>query len=261
MPNYDQAIHKTNALRHTAEMQQMYAEEIKKSIKNTCCYGPDHVFSASASVSKPEFIFENKDSVTAAKDWAQNPANGKTALLNFASYKFPGGGFIEGKMAQEEAVCYGSFLYNVLKTFDSNYYLWNRQNLNGGLYLNRALYSPDIIFHLWKDQDGNKEFTACDVITCASPNLRNEQYGHFTRNENDKTLQERMDFIKNIAEENGDETLILGAWGCGVFKQDPKFVAECIQKSFALTSVKRIVLAVPGRDRNAEVFRRVFSDK
>ena len=52
--------------------------------------------------------------------------------------------------------------------------------------------------------------------------------------------------------------LVLGAFGCGVFKQDPEEVAHAIKKAFAETSVKRIIIAVPGNDNNYRVFKREF---
>ena len=81
------------------------------------------------------------DSVSAIFQYAEN----NTAVLNFASYKNPGGMFVNGSKAQEECLCHESFLYNVLKE-NQNYYNWNNQHKNRALYLNRALYSPNIKF-------------------------------------------------------------------------------------------------------------------
>ena len=61
-----------------------------------------------------------EDSVEAIMNYSQ----GKTAVLNFASYKEPGGGFMAGSQAQEESFCHESFLYNVLRQFQY-YYDWN----------------------------------------------------------------------------------------------------------------------------------------
>lgn len=90
---------------------------------------------------KPVIIVDKLDSVKSAIQHR----DGKTAVLNFASYKNPGGKFMEGSSAQEECLCHASTLYNVLKQFPV-YYQWNRVHNNRALYTNRALYSEDVIF-------------------------------------------------------------------------------------------------------------------
>ena len=50
-------------------------------------------------------------------------------ILNFASYKNPGGMFLRGSTAQEEALCHESTLYNVLIKFNDTYYKSNRENI------------------------------------------------------------------------------------------------------------------------------------
>lgn len=71
-------------------------------------------------------------------DAALKYGEGKTCVLNFASFKNPGGGFLKGTVAQEEYLCQNSTLYNVLSRFTS-YYEKNR------LSTNDALYSPGIV--------------------------------------------------------------------------------------------------------------------
>lgn len=77
-------------------------------------------------------------------DAALKYREGKTCVLNFASFKNPGGGFLKGTIAQEEYLCQNSTLYNVLSQFTS-YYEKNRLNTNDALYWNRAIYSPGIV--------------------------------------------------------------------------------------------------------------------
>ena len=202
-------------------------------------------------MAQPEVIFENTDSVSSVFKHA-GPDTGTVAVLNFASYRNPGGKFLEGSSAQEESLCHESFLYNVLSKCDS-FYDWNNSNVNRGLYLNRAIYSPGILFA----RDGRE--TMCDVITCACPNkIPAVRYHSFTAEENSEALRQRIAFIKDIAEDNAVDTLILGAFGCGVFMQDPEEVAHTFSETFRESTVKRIVYAVPGENRNANVFRKCF---
>lgn len=69
----------------------------------------------------------------------------KLCVLNFASFTNPGGGFIDGAMAQEEAICHNSTLYNILVE-KMEFYNENRLNENHGLYTDRAIYSPSVLF-------------------------------------------------------------------------------------------------------------------
>lgn len=95
----------------------------------------------------------------------------------------------------------------------STYYAWNNKHLNKGMYLDRALYSKDILF------EREKQEVYADVITCAAPNAGVAEY---VCGVGDKELREvmldRINFMLSVAEEHGVQTLILGAWGCGVFK-------------------------------------------
>jgi len=141
------------------------------------------------------------------------------AALNFASYTNPGGMFIKGSRAQEECLCHASFLYNVLQPFQKEYYDKNYLNKNKGLYLNRALYSPDIYFF------NEDEVYPCDIITCAAPNWSAAHWTNVTREENYQVLQSRIKFVLDIALDQHAETLVLGAYGCGVFRQNPRDVA------------------------------------
>lgn len=159
------------------------------------------------------------DSVSAVFKYTDQ--NSKTAVLNFASYKQPGGMFLQGSKAQEECLCHESTLYNVLARFEGAYYTVNRERLNRVLYQNVALYSPDIYF------ERNDTSVKCDVITCAAPNFSAaSKYCNVSRGENTDVLKSRIKFILYLAATEQVDTLILGAFGSGVFGQEAKEVAE-----------------------------------
>ena len=197
-------------------------------------------------------IIVSSDDTVSAVYKALSPE--KTAIMNFASYKNPGGMFLEGSMAQEEALCHESILYNVLCK-QEEYYSWNRDNLNCALYLNRALYSENVVF-----RKNNDDFTV-DVITCAAPNFSAaSRYCGVSREENNKVLLERVRFVVNIAAVMGVKTFIAGAWGCGVFGQDPKTVAECFKTALVeTTGIDTVIFAIPGNGNgNLEAFQNAF---
>jgi uncharacterized protein (TIGR02452 family) len=200
-------------------MAKKYPEEIKTCIKNTLTYSQipngDKMKEGKLVISiKPE------DSVTGLF----NNAQGKTCVLNFASYKEAGGMFTKGSKAQEECLCHESFLYNVLKEKEQ-YYKVNCSNLNRGLYTNRALYSPDVQF------ERNGRTIKADVLTCAAPNFYTaNKYCNVSTRENSQVLRSRIRFLISILKNEGVETAILGAYGAGVFCQDASEVAKIFKE-------------------------------
>ena len=241
---------KAIAQNHTDKMERLYSNEIQKSILTTQVFGVEFTRGEILG-NKAEFILEK----SCTQESVLKHANGKKlAVLNFASYRHAGGGFLNGSMAQEEAICHASFLYNVLRSFP-DYYEWNEANYNMGLYMNRALYSPDVYFF---DGDGNKYVTV-DVITCAAPNrsvmLKD---GRFSEEQNESILRDRIRFIRDICDFNNVDILIAGAFGCGVFAQKPENVASLFVELFSDTKVRQIIFAVPP-DRNYEAFEKVLN--
>ena len=134
---------------------------------------------------------------------------------------------------------------------------WNNQHKNKALYLNRGLFSPGIWFFR-KD-----EHAKCSVITCASPNKSSAQkYMNVSDEENSKVLRSRIKFVLDVAKDNNITTLILGAYGCGVFGQDATEVASIFNEYLLTTHTcfDKVVFAIPNsKDGNLEKFVKVFS--
>lgn len=209
------------------KMEKEHPSEIAYSVKNTMmCRKENLDFSLSILPERyPQTAvkLEALDSVSAVFKYTDQ--NSKTAVLNFASYKQPGGMFLQGSKAQEECLCHESTLYNVLARFEGTYYTVNRGRLNRALYQNVALYSPDIYF------ERNDASVKCDVITCAAPNFSAaSKYCNVSREENTDVLKSRIKFILYLAATKQVDTLILGAFGSGVFGQDATEVAEITMK-------------------------------
>lgn len=177
----------------------------------------------------------------------------KTAILNFANFTTPGGGYLYGARAQEEALCGDSDLYNVLALFTNTYYKDNIQmGTNKGLYHSRVLYLPNIVFV----KDGVQ--TMCDVITCAAPNWNEARRNGVTKEENTAALRERIETILKSAADQKVKTLLLGAYGCGVFGQDPYEVSSIFKEESKNYSFEKIVYAVP--DMNSTNFQAFYSE-
>ena len=161
----------------------------------------------------------------------------RTAVLNFASATNPGGGVEKGASAQEECLCRVSTLYPCLvdQKMRASFYTPHRKNGNA-LHNDDIIYTPKVL--IIKDDDHNMLATPflVDVISCAAPNLRekpnnayNSGYGNKVQISDNELLalhekRARKIFASAIA--NGVEVLILGAFGCGAFQNDPHIVAQ-----------------------------------
>ena len=240
------------AISHTEEMKLKYADEIENCCKKTIIYGGnDFVPAFKNGVKDKEIIIEPLDSVAAIHKYYLK--SNKIAVLNFASYKNPGGKFLNGSAAQEEFLCHNSYLYNILSTFDDTYYEWNRNHKNRALYLNRGLYTPNVRFEF------EESSSFADVITVAAPNYgAAKRYGKASYEENLVALVSRINFVMDIISDNNVDTVILGAFGCGVFRQNPIDVATIFKMRLKDTDgPKRIIFAIPP-DKNYEAFKKIF---
>lgn len=242
---------------HTEEMEKFYGREIQGVIEQTRIYDVDFE-GVAVHTCEGEIVLEALDSVSAILKAAES-CEKPMAVLNFSSYKNPGGGFIGGSRAQEECLCQESFLYNVLSQMTEKFYDWNNRNTNRTLYRNRGMYSPGVVFMR------EEKRAVCDVITCAAPNFsaahRNQ---NVSREENSKVLQDRIRFVLDIARENQVRTLILGAYGCGVFGQDAEEVAGIFKKYLesGYKCFERVIFAIPeGKDGNYRAFAKVWGCK
>lgn len=133
--------------------------------------------------------------------------------LNFANGIRPGGGFLRGALAQEEALCRSSALYATL--VDDPMYAAHRKRPRPDS-TDWAIYSPDVpVFRNDAGAELEKPWLLC-FITCAAPVA--VEIGH---PESGDLLQVRIRRILEIARSYGHGTLVLGAWGCGAFGNDP----------------------------------------
>jgi len=189
-----------------------------------------------------EIRVTNRDTLTAAQEYddllLRNKEDGFVAVLNFASATNPGGGVTKGSTAQEECICRCTTLYPALnqqKCWDK-YYNVNRK-ANNNLGSDTIIYTQDAL--VLKDKDYNKlETPFCvDVITCAAPNLREKPHNNYNDGANPKQLVltdeelydihvKRAKHIFDVANAYGVEYLVLGAFGCGAFKNNPEVVAK-----------------------------------
>ena len=186
-------------------------------------------------------------------------------ILNFASYKNPGGKFLDGSSAQEESLCHESTLYNVLSSppIMEDYYEQNRKNTNDHLYRSNAVITPQIMF--MREIEGKTHVEYADVLTCAAPNAYAASRAGVTDKKIKETLRNRIFNVLHDAFLQYSDVLILGAYGCGVFGNNPYDVAtffkEFLQKYFD-EFFSAVIFAIPSggeSNKNYQAFDEVIN--
>jgi uncharacterized protein (TIGR02452 family) len=186
------------------------------------------------------------DTVSAAQKMS---VIGRTALLNMASYKRPGGGVRRGAQAQEECLFRCSNLGDAIPS--TNYPL----DIDEGLYTRDAYFFRDFYY-------GFIDTFQVDVMTVPAFNLGEQEVD---MNFYEQTTKDKIILMLGMAMENKAENLVLGAWGCGVFKNDPKTMARLFNE--VLTEkfdgvFKNVVFAIINDknsvDDNFNIFKNVI---
>ncbi|MFI9387255.1 TIGR02452 family protein [Kutzneria sp. NPDC052558] len=153
---------------------------------------------------------------------------GDVAALVFASARNPGGGFLNGAQAQEESIARGSALYPYLLAA-KDFYAHHRADPDLA-YSDRVIYSPDV--PVFRDDRGDLLDAPYHVsfLTAAAPN-RSAIRGNQPDRAGDipAILYRRAARVLRVAAAHGHRRLVLGAWGCGVFGNEPAVVAEAFK--------------------------------
>ncbi len=189
----------------------------------------------------------------------------EVGCLNFASAKNPGGGFLNGAQAQEESLAVSSTLYDT-QLKNHGFYDYNRGRKTY-LYSDHMIYSPGVV--VFRNDDGEllHEPYQLNIITSPATNI-----GAMKTN-NPEELQyaeaatlQRMDKLLALFVHYNIRHLLLGAWGCGVFQNDPAAIAQWF--AHLLTGdgkyarcFEHVLFAVYDKSKNGDnirVFKEVF---
>ncbi|MFI5674420.1 TIGR02452 family protein [Streptomyces cellulosae] len=202
------------------------ADAVEAARLGTRMYGPGPVRDIRVpAVPSADTLFEvtGESSLEAAHRIA-----GPVAVLNFSSARNPGGGFLNGAQAQEEALCRASALYACLVGV-REFYDHHRAHRDP-FYTDRVIHSPAV--PVFRDDRGrllDEPYTA-GFLTSAAPNagvvLRTtpQRAADLPR-----ALASRAERVLETAADHGYRRLVLGAWGCGVFQNDPTQVAAAFR--------------------------------
>lgn len=181
--------------------------------------------------------------------------------LNFASAKHPGGGFLNGSQAQEETLARSTGLYPCLLNAEK-YYILHRKSKTP-FYSDNMIYSPQV--PVFKNDEGKflDELAFSSILTSPAVNagvVRRQ----FPEDEGKiaEAMKTRMTKLLALAHSKGHKTLILGAWGCGIFENDPEMVAkwfhEVLEHKFA-GKFEKVVFAIYAKDEKyIQPFKELF---
>ena len=252
----------------------------EKAAANTILLEEDAAGRPSALQGQPRItVIRERTLECAARLHRKDPAR-KIAVLNFASATHPGGGVVRGANAQEECLCRCTTLYPALKGEKAApFYTLSHGN---ALHTDACLYTPGVLA-VKTDTDlperlPESEFFAFDVVSCSAPNLRPQPANAMNPGDIDPAHIADNDLLelhvrrwRQIlrAAAGRDDVLVLGAFGCGAFRNPPALVADAFQEllrrdPLLAAAFKEIVFAVycpPQDDTNYRVFRDAFAEK
>lgn len=202
----------------------------------------------------------NKDTFSAALDMSRYYSLGEIAVLNFANPVNPGGGVKYGAMAQEEDLCRKSTLYVSLKSESvSEFYQFHKKECDC-FSSHSIIVSPNVeVFRSYNNDLLPYTFSVA-VISCAAPIFDGTKKKSYSYDEYTSLLYERIMSILSICEKMGYTKLVLGAWGCGSFSNDPKLMAKLFYKALCQFNgaFKEIEFAVFGGAINFDSFHEVM---
>lgn len=204
----------------------------------------------------------------------------RVCVHNFASATNPGGGVVNGSNAQEECLCRCSGLYFCLNIQDmwNGFYKPHRMSHNP-IHNDDIIYTPNVT--VFKTDTANpKQMTEQDwydvnMITCAAPNLRERSSNCYNSGDGNKPIritdkdllqihEKRLRRILDVALLAGNQVVILGAFGCGAFANNPMVVARVAKNvieeyKYAFKIIEFAVYCSPMNDENYRVFERLLS--
>lgn len=256
----------------------MLSESVKRAKKNTTIFWEDDY---------PDFTLEelHNTKITVTKNRSYEAAmklereipESKIAVMNFANAFHAGGGVTKGSSAQEECLCRTSTLYPLLyrRTLRDTFYK-HHHTLNTPKASDALIYTEGVII-CKTDEDLPKrmpkaDWVTVDVITVAAPDLRTKSNIHVPlvgggSFMNDAELfgyhVKRAIHILTCAAAKGADTLVLGAFGCGAFQNNPEVVAKAYKVALnefsnVFSRIEFAVYCSPRDEKNYEIFSRVL---
>jgi uncharacterized protein (TIGR02452 family) len=255
----------------------LLAEELERARSGSLLYTPNQLDSlvaksarslaGKAAVAATLFEAVNETTLGAARRLVAEDPSLRVLALNFASAKNPGGGFLKGSQAQEESLARASGLYACIAPLQGMYEA--NRHFSSCLYTDHLIYSPDV--PVFRDDDDLllEQPYLLSFITAPAVNagVVRRQEPHNARRIRPVMLA-RTEMVLAVAERHGHDALVLGAWGCGVFRNDPEEVADCFAHHLTGTGTyarafRRVIFAVLDGTADGSTlhpFQRLFAE-
>ncbi|WP_337034461.1 TIGR02452 family protein [Paenibacillus illinoisensis] len=242
-------------------------EDLKRAIQGSVLYRPDELPALREQVRQlqgapkstaAKIEVNGETTLAAASRLVVDEGRTDVVCLNFASAKNPGGGFLGGSQAQEESLARASGLYPCISQMNEMYD--HNRKLRTCLYSDYMIYSPGVPV-IRDDEDRLlAQYYTTAFITAPAVNagvVKEREQADDQQIES--VMKERIRYILDVAAMNGHSTLVLGAYGCGVFRNDPVDVARyfhdvLVQENFR-QSFEHIVFAVLDRSAGQRIIR------
>lgn len=201
------------------------AADIADAVARTTHLPPDHRHTFPRTGSHVTAIeVTDETSLSAA---ARHTAAGlRTLVLNFASPTVAGGGFLAGERAQEEYHCRSSALFAC--QLGGPMYAFHLQQGNA-LHTDAMIYSPDV--PVFRDDDHRMLETPFKVAFVSAAACDARDVAPLDQAKIPGAMSARIVKVLAVAQANGHDTLVLGAWGCGNFSNDPALIADLFRQA------------------------------
>lgn len=234
------------------------SKQLEESMNNTLIINIDDIKSYKSEIITPiNIVISNESSIDEA---LKQSSSGKSVMvLNFASAISPGGGVKNGSTAQEESLCRASGLYQCLVN-QKSFYNYHRLHKNY-LYNNVIIYSPNV--PVIKDNEGNllDKPNLISFITSPAVYAKYARMFFISDEKINSVMKERINKLIDFIIEKSPDCAILGAFGCGVFKNNPNSIATMFKEAIVSRSNElnsrniKIVFAIYDKEKTGVNYR------
>ena len=167
------------------------------------------------------------DDISTAEPSMSYGGSDVVALLNFASARKPGGGFLHGNSGQEESLARSSALYASLKMVP-DFYRVNSFKINDGFYTDSMIWSPNVPVFRDDTMAANDLLESPYAVSMViAPAVNAGVAERLNRShEVEGRMRARIQYLLTLLCDKNVDTFVVGAWGCGVFRNSPEMIAN-----------------------------------